>query len=111
MRQDTEEMGEETKEYWLDARSDGWESTCEEVEGGAAAEEGKTRNDAEGSEIGRRSEREPNRVAFRIGWGTIRIYGSFDQRWSRRKDADTGGGAEQDALLCVERKSDQGKVE
>jgi hypothetical protein len=42
-------MDGDAEEYWHDAGSEGWESTCEEVEDGAAAEEGETRTGAEGS--------------------------------------------------------------
>jgi hypothetical protein len=67
-------MDGDAEEYWHNAGSEGWESTCKEFKDGAAAKEGETRTGAEGSEIGRRSEREPNRAAFRIGWGTTRTW-------------------------------------
>ena len=71
---ETEEMEDCSEESWHDASEDGWETTYEEVEDGAAKKRKKMRAGAEGSGIGSRPGRGPNRTAFRFGWRAIRIW-------------------------------------
>ena len=71
---ETEEMEDGSEESWHDAREDGWETACEEVEDKAKVERDEMRAGAEGSGIGSRPGRGPNRMAFRFGWSAIRIW-------------------------------------
>ena len=71
---ETEEMEESNEESWHDTSEDAWETSCEEVEGGAAVEREETRVGAEGSRIGSRPGRGPNWMTFRFGWRAIRIW-------------------------------------
>ena len=71
---ETEEMEDDSEESWHDASEDGWEMAYEEVEDGAVVKREKMRAGAEGSGIGSRPGRGPNRTTFRFGWRAIRIW-------------------------------------
>ena len=61
----TEEMEDGSEESRHNANEEGWETTCEEVQ---------ERVSAEGSGIGSRPGRGPDRTAFRFRWSTIQIW-------------------------------------
>ena len=71
---ETEEMEDGNEESWHDASEDGWEMAYEEVEDGAVVKREKMRAGAEGSGIGSRPGRGPNRTTFRFGWSAIQIW-------------------------------------
>ena len=57
-------MEDDSEESWHNASKEGWETSCEEDEDGAAAEKEEIRDGAEGRGHGGRPDRGPNRTAF-----------------------------------------------